>query len=167
MSTFADDGAVALEAAARQAMHRLVEQLATSAATVSFAESFTGGLATYLAVDQPGAGDVVCGGIVAYAPGAKASLLGVPNGPFISAACALQMARQVKHRLGSHSSLAFTGVAGPDQEEGRAVGTVFVAACCGSERLVIEEHLPGSPNEVRLRTIQHAADLLVALLRRE
>ena len=72
------------------------------------------------------------GGIVSYATDVKVTVLGVPQAVVdsdgvISAACAEAMAEGVRRVLAADVALATTGVAGPDLQEGRPAGTVFVA----------------------------------------
>ena len=45
----------------------------------------------------------------------------------VSEGCALAMAHGVRTRLGATWGMATTGVAGPDRQEGQAVGTVWIA----------------------------------------
>ena len=69
---------------------------------------------------------------MSYATRVKVSALDVPSEVVeqhgvISEECALAMARGARSRLGATWGLATTGVAGPDEQEGRPVGTVWVA----------------------------------------
>jgi PncC family amidohydrolase len=110
----------------------------------------------------PGSGDRFVGGIVAYAPEVKFDKLGVPPGPVITAAAALDMARGACALFGTDAAVATTGVAGPETEEGQPVGTVFIGLVVEGEPTVVEHHLDGGPDAVRCA----AADRAVELLRR-
>ena len=44
----------------------------------------------------------------------------------ISQQCALEMATNVRTELDSDIGISFTGVAGPDEQEGKPAGTVFI-----------------------------------------
>ena len=68
--------------------------------TLAVAESFTGGLIASRLVAVPGASRWFRGGVVAYAPAVKRSLLGVGDGPVVSAEAAAQMAAGARRALG-------------------------------------------------------------------
>lgn len=143
---------------ARLALTRLMTTASQRGLKLSLAESLTAGLATYLLIDQPGAGEVVRGSLVTYETETKRTLLGV-DGPVVSARCARQMARRVTVMFNADLGLSFTGVAGPSRLEGQPVGTVFVGVSDGSDSAVAELFVPGEPNEVRVRSICAAAEL--------
>ena len=100
--------------------------------TLATAESLTGGAVAAAVVSVPGASNVYVGGVVTYATALKVSLLGVPqdlvdSDGVVSAACARVMAERVRSLTGADVGVSTTGVAGPDPQEGKAPGTVFVA----------------------------------------
>jgi PncC family amidohydrolase len=125
--------------------------------TVAAAESCTGGLVASRLVSIPGSGEWFVGGVVAYDVGAKVGLLGVTPGPVITAEAVRQMATGVRVLLGTSIGVATTGVGGPESEEDRPVGTVFIGLDDGVHRLAVEHRLAGNPDRVR----QEAADLAV------
>ncbi|MGZ5367523.1 CinA family protein [Aeromicrobium sp.] len=101
-------------------------------ASVSTAESLTGGLVCAALVAVPGASDVVRGSIVAYTTDAKTDVLGVPADLItqygtVDEHVASSMANATRRRFGSTYGLATTGVAGPDPIEGKPAGTVHIA----------------------------------------
>jgi PncC family amidohydrolase len=147
-------------------VQQLIASLLDRGLTIATAESLTGGLASYLVVDEPDSGQVHLGGVVAYAADVKRSLLGVSDGPVVSDRCAVEMASGVRRLLGSRCALAFTGVAGPATQEGAPVGTVFVAAAFDDRVAVAGHHFTGSPTEVRAQAVEQAAALLCSLLDR-
>lgn len=100
--------------------------------TLGLAESLTGGLMASRVVDVPGASDVFRGSIVSYASEVKFDVLGVPEGPVVSAAAAEAMAAGARLVLESDVALALTGVAGPDTQEGHRPGTVFIGIDLGA-----------------------------------
>ncbi len=95
--------------------------------TLGTAESVTGGLIASRLTGVPGASDVLRGSVVAYASEVKFDVLGVPAGPVVTDAAAAAMAEGACRALGADVAVATTGVAGPDEQEGVAVGTVFFA----------------------------------------
>ncbi|MFM7062321.1 MAG: competence/damage-inducible protein A [Actinomycetes bacterium] len=133
--------------------------------TLAVAESLTGGMVGSRLCDVPGASDVFVGGVVSYASRVKFDLLGVDEGPVVSAGAARQMAVGVRTALGADVSLALTGVAGPDPQDGREPGTVCVAVCLGDPDdggLVdtLEVRLPGGRRQVREFAVITALELL-------
>ena len=63
---------------------------------------------------------------MAYHEQVKFDVLGVPVGPVVTEAAAAAMAEGVRRVTGSDVGLGITGVAGPDDQEGVAPGTIFV-----------------------------------------
>lgn len=151
-------------------MHsELIERLTARNLTVAVAESLTGGLLSAALTEVPGASAVVRGAVVAYATDLKASLLGVneellaTQGP-VNAETALAMAVGVAQRLGADIGLSTTGVAGPEPQGGKSVGTVFIACSWGKTHKVEELSLSGTRNEIRSLTVHHALALLSSVL---
>jgi nicotinamide-nucleotide amidase len=156
-----------------QTLDRVVHRLlAERSATVATAESLTGGLIGAELTRMPGSSATFAGGMVAYATALKEELLGVPAGlleehgavyPDVAAA----MATRVRRRLGVTYGLAVTGVAGPDPQDGRPAGTIFVGVASPTgEPRVIEPVLPvpGAGSEIRevirRMTVVHALEQL-------
>ncbi|HEX5918310.1 MAG TPA: CinA family protein [Nocardioides sp.] len=111
---------------------RVLEALAARGETLATAESLTGGLLSAQLTDVPGASRSFVGGVVSYATRVKVSLLGVPDVlvetyGVVSGECAGAMAQGARRALGATWAAATTGVAGPDEQEGKPVGTVWVA----------------------------------------
>ena len=94
--------------------------------TFGVAESLTGGLIASRLVNVPGASAWFRGGVVAYDSQVKFDVLGVPAGPVVTEAAAAAMAEGAARVTGADVGLGITGVAGPDDQEGVAPGTVFV-----------------------------------------
>ena len=114
-----------------EASHVLA-RLGAAGHTLAVAESLTGGLLAASLTDVPGASAVFRGGVCAYATDLKSALLDVPQdvvgaAGVVSGEVARAMARGARGRLAATYALGTTGVAGPDEQEGRPVGTVFVA----------------------------------------
>ncbi|WP_137846224.1 CinA family protein [Microbacterium sp. 2FI] len=132
--------------------------------TIGTAESLTGGLLVAALVDVPGASAHVRGGIVAYATDLKRSVLGVDAALLaavgaVDAAVARQMAEGVRGVLGADVGVATTGVAGPDPQDGQAVGTVFIAIATPESTEVAAIALTGSRAEIRAESVAVALRL--------
>ncbi|NYV76059.1 CinA family protein [Streptomyces sp. UH6] len=105
--------------------------------TVAVAESLTGGLVASELTEVPGASKAFLGSVTAYATEVKHRLLGVDDRLLaehgaVDARVARQMAEGVRRALGADWGIATTGVAGPEPQDGRPVGTVFVAVAGGA-----------------------------------
>lgn len=147
---------------------RVLEALAGRGETLAAAESLTGGLLSARLTDVPGASRSFVGGVVSYATRVKVAVLGVPDElveehGVVSEECALAMARGVRERLDATWGLATTGVAGPDQQEGRQVGTVWVALAGPSGATARLLDLSGDRSAIR----QAACVAVLELLARE
>jgi nicotinamide-nucleotide amidase len=129
--------------------------------TVGVAESATGGLLAARLTDVAGVSAVFRGGVVSYASDVKFDVLGVPEGPVVSAEAAEAMAVGARRVLGADVGLAVTGVAGPTEQEGQPVGTVFVGlALAGDEPESVQLRLPGDRRRIREFSVISALDLL-------
>jgi nicotinamide-nucleotide amidase len=145
----------------------LVRALIERGETLAVAESLTGGLLAATLVEIPGVSAVFRGGLVVYATELKHTLAGVPKpllderGP-VDPDVALALAEGARRRCVSDWGLATTGVAGPDPQDGKPVGTVFVAVAGPSGSTVRELTLSGSRAEIRAATVTAALALLAA-----
>jgi nicotinamide-nucleotide amidase len=107
------------------------EQLKSRGQTLAVMESLTGGLLTSRITDVPSSPAYFVGGLVTHSNALKVQM-GVPIEVLerygaISEETARAMAHAVRERFGADFGLGITGVAGPDMEEGKTVGTVHIA----------------------------------------
>jgi nicotinamide-nucleotide amidase len=134
--------------------------LVAAGRTLGVAESLTGGLVGSRLSAVPGASDWFRGSIVAYASEVKQKLLGVRDGPVVSESAAEEMAAGAAAALGADIGLALTGVAGPTEQDGQPVGTVWVglagAGGAGAHLL----RLRGDRDQIRQIATISALDLL-------
>ncbi|ALV32911.1 CinA family protein [Streptomyces sp. CdTB01] len=110
----------------------VVRLLTVRGETLAVAESLTGGLVAADITGVPGASKAFRGSVTAYATELKHELLGVDADLLaargaVDPQVAAQMAAGVRKALGADWGIATTGVAGPEPQDGRPVGTVFVA----------------------------------------
>jgi nicotinamide-nucleotide amidase len=138
----------------------VADRLLARGATLSVAESVTGGLIASRLVAVAGASTWFRGGVVSYASDVKYDLLKVPAGPVVSAEAAEAMALGVRTLLGSDIGLSVTGVAGPDEQDGQPVGTVFVGLSMGDALEHASLRLPGDRPRVRAYSAISALDVL-------
>lgn len=149
-----------------------IHLLAATGQTLATAESLTGGLLAAAITEVPGSSGAYVGGVVTYATELKVGLLEVPesivdDAGVVSAECAAAMAEGACKLTGATYALATTGVAGPDTQEGKPVGTVYVAVAgrTGTETRAL--NLSGSRQEIQTETCRQVIDLLLDVLRRE
>ena len=155
--------------AGRNAVTDLVERLIRSRRTVAVAESLTGGLVMAALTSVPGASATVRGGVVAYATQVKREVLGVDGDLLdakgaVDAEVAMQMADGVREAIGADFGVATTGVAGPDGQDGKAPGVVFVAVSTPFGRWHRELLIEGDRDGIRTRSSIAALDLLTDVL---
>ena len=127
-----ESGADTGSGAADEVIRRCLSVLTERGETMASCESLTGGLVGGAVTAVPGASAVYRGGLITYATELKAELAGVDRATLdrhgaVSAQTARQLARGAARVCGADWGLATTGVAGPDRQEGRPPGTVFVA----------------------------------------
>lgn len=129
--------------------------------TLGLAESLTGGLVASRLVNVVGASAWFRGAVVSYASEVKYDVLGVPEGPVVSADAARSMAEGARRVLGADVGLAITGVAGPDPQDGQAPGTVYVGlALPGQPTEAVDLSVPGDRDRIRQYATISALDLL-------
>jgi competence/damage-inducible protein CinA-like protein len=115
------------------------KQLSSRNQWLAVMESITGGLLSSTITDNPSSAQYFKGAIVSSNPELDVQM-GVPREiieqyGFISEETARAMAHAVRERLGADYGLGITGVAGPEKQEDKPVGTVHIAIE-GSEGVV-------------------------------
>jgi len=118
-------------------------------------ESCTGGLLASTLTDTPGSSAYFKGGLVAYSNEIKIGF-GVDAGLIakhgaISPEVARAMAEAARRRLGTNVGIGITGVAGPDEVEGKPVGTVHIAIDDRGTKKAFSLHLPPRRLEIKRR----------------
>ncbi|HZE49529.1 MAG TPA: CinA family protein [Jatrophihabitantaceae bacterium] len=134
-------------------------------ATVAVAESLTGGLLAAALTATPGASATVRGGLVVYASDLKATLAGVSarlldERGAVDPDVAVALARGARTRLGATYGLGVTGVAGPDPQDGKAVGTVFLALAGPDDETVAERTFTGDRAAIRAEAVAATLEVL-------
>ncbi|ONK10797.1 CinA family protein [Streptomyces sp. MP131-18] len=138
--------------------------------TVAVAESLTGGLVAAALTDIPGASRAFRGSVTAYATDVKRGVLGVDGAVLdergaVDAEVARQLARGVRELLGADWGVATTGVAGPEPQDGKPVGTVHVAVSAPGTGGVVAQRLNLRGDRAAIRAGSVRA--VLALLRNE
>jgi len=134
-------------------------------------ESCTGGLLASLLTDTPGVSTMFRGGLVSYATDLKEEW-GVPREVVerhgvISVETARAMAQAARERLHADIGVGVTGVAGPDKQEDKPVGTVHIAVASAAWTRDTSQRFNGGRAEIKWRAAQTALNLLRLSLLRE
>lgn len=111
---------------------KIASRLIELNATLSVAESCTGGMISHVVTCIPGSSAYYLGGVTSYAIRIKEQVLGVPSEVIyefgvVSTQVAEAMAEGVKNLMRSTYSVATTGLAGPGGDEHNPEGTVCIA----------------------------------------
>ena len=131
-------------------------------ASLSVAESVTGGLLGGRITSVPSSSDYFRGGFVVYSNDMKTKLLGVPaemlaEHTAVSEPVAKAMAEGAKARTSSDYAVSMTGYAGPDGEK---VGLVFIGLATPAETEVRRIMFPADRERVRAFSTNTALDFL-------
>lgn len=142
----------------------LVATLRAAGATVSTAESCTGGLVAARITSVSGASEAFKYGAVTYCNEAKNKILGVEKETLetlgaVSAKTAEEMAAGVRKIMNAEIGISVTGLAGPNGGEGKPVGLVFVAVNSDKYSEVTENHFSGDRISVRNQAADKALEL--------
>jgi nicotinamide-nucleotide amidase len=149
-----------------------LDMLMARGLTLATMESCTGGLLSSLITDIPGSSNAFRGGLISYATELKEAW-GVPAEVItahgvVSVEAARAMAEAARQRTGASVGLSVTGVAGPDEQEGKPVGMVHIAVASPQGVRETSQHFRGPRSEIKLRAAYTALNLLrLHLLRSE
>lgn len=147
----------------------VLELLEKKGLKLAIAESLTGGMLCSELVAIPGASNIVLGSVVAYQTELKSSALGVNRSLLtvqgaVDPEVAAQMAEGIRSRFSLQMLLSTdqvlgvstTGVAGPLEQDGKPVGTVFIAVSGARGVQVWEEHFSGDRAVIRAKSVDAA-----------
>jgi nicotinamide-nucleotide amidase len=127
---------------------------------LAVAESCTGGLLSRMITTIPGCSSVYRGGVVSYATEVKESVLSVSHQTIeqygaVSSYTAMEMAANVRKLLKAEVAISITGVAGPDKQEGKPVGLIYVGLSTPAGEQVYEINLSGKRESIQLRAAKY------------
>lgn len=146
----------------------LGQELLKRNATMSIAESCTGGFASHLITQNSGSSAYYPGSVVTYSYDIKTSVLGVPSELLwqqgaVSEDVVKHMANRVRRQMNTDFGLAISGIAGPGgATKDKPVGTVWIAVCSNNETVTKCYHLKGN----RQQNIERSSLLGLELLRK-
>ncbi|SCL21776.1 nicotinamide-nucleotide amidase [Micromonospora rhizosphaerae] len=148
----------------------VVHSLSQRHETLATIESLTGGLLSASIVEIAGVSGTYRGGLVVYATELKSELAGVPadllaeRGP-VDPDVAVALAEGGRRRCGADWGLATTGVAGPEPQDGKPVGLVYVAVAGPGGTSVEQLDLEGGRDHIRSAAVIAALRLLTERIR--
>ena len=128
--------------------------------TLATMESLTGGLLGDTITNVPGSSQYYRGGIVAYQTEMKIKY-GVSRDTIerhgaVSEETAIEMAQAVRRELGADVGIGVTGVAGPTEQEGRPVGTAYMAVADAGKHATHYGKYPGRRGDIKTRVVTNA-----------
>jgi nicotinamide-nucleotide amidase len=144
----------------------VARELIAHTATISVAESATGGLLAQRLTRIAGSSSYFLGGVVCYSNSLKSAWVDVPEQLIetrgaVSAEVTRALAEGIRRRSGATLGLAVTGIAGPGGATAeKPVGTVHVALANSSGVTDRALRFPGDRERVRWQAAQSALDLV-------
>lgn len=155
---FSQDGSSMDEVVARA--------LTLNNATISVAESCTGGLLAQRLTSIAGSSSYFLGGVVCYSNERKNAWADVPPELIlakgaVSSEVAIALAEGIRRRIGTTLGVGITGVAGPGGgSEEKPVGTVHIALSHGGGVKERNARFPGDRETIRWHASQIALDMV-------
>jgi nicotinamide-nucleotide amidase len=135
-------------------------------ATLSVAESCTGGLLAQRITSVSGSSRYFVGGALVYSNEMKTELAGVPADMIerhgaVSREVAAALAEGIRYRCETTFGVGITGVAGPTGgTDAKPVGLVYHALAGADGTEVVERHYPGDRSRIRRFASQLALDMI-------
>ncbi|PAQ15948.1 competence/damage-inducible protein A [Bacillaceae bacterium SAOS 7] len=148
-------------------VEELAELMKERNLSIAAAESLTGGLFQSELTAVEGVSAIFKGGIVCYSNDAKKQLVNVKKETIdtygaVSEQCALELAENTRAIFDSDFAISFTGVAGPDEMDGQAPGTVWIGLAERSqETKAYQLNLAGSRAGIRKRSVKYGCHYLL------
>lgn len=144
----------------------IAQELTMNNATISAAESCTGGLLAQRLTSIAGSSSYFLGGVVCYSNELKTEWAGVPAELIqakgaVSSEVAIALADGIRRRVGSTFGVGITGIAGPGGgSEEKPVGTVHVALSHAGGVKERGARFPGDREAIRWQASQVALDMV-------
>ena len=148
----------------------VVDVLKEKKLTITTAESCTGGMISSRIVNVPGASAVLKQAYVTYCDEAKHTVFGVKKETLekyyaVSSQTACEMAEGGAKAAGADVCVSVTGVAGPDTEDGKPVGCVFIGCFYNGNVTVKEYSFKGNRMEIRSQAADEALKLVLNVVK--
>ncbi len=149
--------------------YKVVEELKKRNLVISTAESCTGGLLASCIVNVAGASSVFKEGYITYCDNAKIHMLGVRKETLqtyyaVSRQTAIEMAEGCVKVSGANIAISITGVAGPDMEDDKPVGLVYIGCCYENHSDAYEFHFLGDRTSIRNQAVEKAFSIILTTI---
>jgi nicotinamide-nucleotide amidase len=141
-------------------------KLEMEGATLSTAESCTGGLVAERLTSISGSSRSFLGGVVVYSNELKTMFADVPADLIakhgaVSREVVQSLAQGIRRKTGSTYGIGITGIAGPSGgTDEKPVGLVYIALASDKDTDVIEKRFTGDRHRIRQYSAQQALDLV-------
>jgi len=152
-------------------LNELTKLLKEKGLTITAAESLTGGLFQQEITSISGASSMFKGGVVCYSNEVKHNLLKVNEETLrvhgaVSEQCAIELAENAAEIFSTDIGISFTGVAGPDELEGKPVGTIYIGISAPGRSTWAERiNLGGNRTANRIRAVKYGCYYLIKYLK--
>ncbi|MBO8170938.1 MAG: competence/damage-inducible protein A [Bacillaceae bacterium] len=139
----------------------VVRMLKERGKSVAVAESCTGGMIAEMITSVAGSSQVFPGSIVSYSNGIKQTALHIPEQVIrkygaVSEQTARLMSENIRGIMDTEYGVSVTGVAGPDRQEEKEVGTVYIGLSNSENTRVFPLKLAGHRHAIRLQAAKYA-----------
>lgn len=146
--------------------YKVVEELKKRNLVISTAESCTGGLLSSCIVNVAGASSIFKEGYITYCDNAKIHMLGVRKETLqtyyaVSSQTAIEMAEGCAKISGADIAVSITGVAGPDMEDNKPVGLVYIGCYYKHHSAAYAFHFLGDRASIRNQAVQEAFSIIL------
>ena len=136
--------------------------------TIAAAESCTGGLFTSLLTDIAGSSAYVKGSVISYTNAVKHDIVGVKAETLekfgaVSEETAAEMSTGIRNLLSTDIGVGITGLAGPDGDEGKAPGLVYISISDNKVNITNEFHFKGDRLAVKKAAAMAALKLVLEI----
>ena len=150
-------------------MEKLVNKLIEKGLTIASVESLTAGMFSSQIANVAGASKVLYGALVTYQSECKINVLNVDRAlvdtyGVISKEVANAMAQQGKKMFQSDIVVSFSGNAGPDVMDNKAVGLVHMAIVFAEQLYSYKQIFIGSRNEIRKQACEFLSNKVLEII---
>jgi nicotinamide-nucleotide amidase len=134
--------------------------LSSKKLTLATMESYTGGLLANVITNVPGSSKYFSGGLVAYGEESRAAFgldpQCISRYGTVSVETCEAMATRARETFKTSIGVGLTGVMGPDEIEGKSIGTIFVSLDDGQTKQRFAKNYPGNRLQIKQRAVTAA-----------
>jgi len=144
-----------------ESLERIVgKMLSSKKLTLATMESYTGGFLANVITNVPGSSKYFVGGLIGYNDASRIALgldsQCISQYGTVSGETCQAMATLAREKFGTSIGLGLTGVMGPDEVEGKTIGTIFISLDDGQHSLIFAKNYPGNRLQIKQRAVTAA-----------